>query len=129
MLSNNKKSIKSNINDTFDNLSKKIDDMYVIECRSGNEGIPYADREDFAIDKDKRIIEYDKLLLNMGFKYLYTTMGRYGGTRNYSNSIITVGVVRWENDIQWYINRTSDGKPIADGKGLQLLISKVEKSK
>jgi len=125
----NKKSIESIVNKTFDPISQKIDNIgYIIETKSGHEGVPYAIREDFAIDRDERIIEYDKWLLSNGFKYIHTLMGRYGGKRIYTHpSGIDVGVSRWENNILWYIDRSSDAKPIADGSGLHSLISKLRK--
>lgn len=104
--------------------------MTELEARSGNEGIPYSIREDFAIDRDERIVEYDKYLLSIGFKYIHTLMGRYGGSRQYKHQLgIDVGVGRWENNILWYINRSSDNRELANGSGLQLLISKLGRYK
>ena len=100
----------------------------MLEARSGHEGVPYAIREDFAVDRDERVVPYDNWLLLNGFKYIHTTMGRYGGSRIYKHpSGITVSVGRWSTDILWSIDRSIDGKPISDGSGIQTLISKLSK--
>jgi len=99
----------------------------MLETRSGNEGIPYSIREDFDVDRDIRVIPYDKYLLSVGFKYISTKMGPYGGSREYSHpSSIHVFVGRWNTDILWSIDNMKD-RELGNGSGLQALISKLGK--
>ena len=100
-----------------------------MEARSGNEGIPYSDREDFSIDKDIRASIFDKWLLENGFKYISTLMSNTGGVRQYENKDIYVGIFKNKGDAElyWYIDRTSDHRELGNGTGLSLMMFKIKK--
>lgn len=86
-------------------------------------------RPDSEIDRDERVVPYDIWLISNGFKYVNTSLGKHGGSRTYNHpSGINVYVGRWENDILWAAEKSSNGKILAEGKGLELLISKLSKS-
>ncbi len=83
-------------------------------------------RPDSEIDRDERVVPYDTWLISNGFKYVHTSLGKYGGSRTYNHpSGVSIYVGRWENDILWAAEQSSNGKILAEGKGLELLISKL----
>jgi len=109
-----------------------------MESRSGNEGIPYSIREDFAIDRDPRAILFDAWLLSNGFKYLGTLMSnpdfsafKIGGTRQYESNSLYIGIAHQNINIElsWYIDKPSNHRELAHGVGLPLMVLAVNKYK
>ncbi len=86
-------------------------------------------RPDSEIDRDCRVVEYEDFLQSKGFEYKKTSLSRGAGVRSYENKAInkTVEVMRnWDTEeIQYCIDRSSDGKEISHGKGLNDLKKKI----
>lgn len=80
------------------------------------------------IDKDVRSVVFDKLLLDNGFKYCWTTDSSSGGKRKYSHeSGIIVVFFRGTIDLNWYIDRSSDNKQLDHGSGFISMTTKIKK--